>query len=181
MTINDHELAALYDRYAHIVYRRCLSILHNEEDAHDAVQETFARVIRNHGEFRGQASPLTWMYKISTNYCLNQLRNGKGRRNKLDVNKHEFEGTTGANSLAAGSPGGKLDEARVLALLEHCDEETRACVVHTFFDECTRQEVADLVGLSVPTVRKRIEDFLERARAELQVAANNPRQGEGVP
>lgn len=166
MTINDQELAALYDRYAHIVYRRCLSILRNQEDAHDAVQETFARVIRHHDEFQGNASPLTWMYKISTNYCLNQLRNGNGRRHKLDVNKHEFEATTAANS-------GKLDEARILVLLEQVDEETRACVVHTFFDECTRQEVAELVGLSVPTVRKRIEDFLVRARAEMRVSAEN--------
>lgn len=166
MTINDQELAALYDRYAHIVYRRCLSILRNQEDAHDAVQETFARVIRHHGDFQGNASPLTWMYKISTNYCLNQLRNGNSRRNKLDVNKHEFEATAAASS-------GKLDEARVLALLEQVDEETRAVVVHTFFDECTRQEVAELVGLSVPTVRKRIEDFLALARTEMKVPTEN--------
>ena len=174
MTINDQELAALYDRYAHIVYRRCLSILRNEEDAHDAVQETFARVIRNHSEFRGQASPLTWMYKISTNYCLNQLRNGKGRRGKLDVLVHEV-------ATSAPAVTGRLDEARVVALLEHCDEETRACVMHTFFDECTRQEVADLVGLSVPTVRKRIEDFLEKARTDLGVPTDNARQGERGP
>jgi RNA polymerase sigma-70 factor, ECF subfamily len=167
MTINDQELAALYDRYAHIVYRRCLSILRNEEDAHDAVQETFARVIRNHDDFRGHASPLTWMYKISTNFCLNQLRNGKGRRDKLDVRQHEL----GPEPLPGAT--NRLDEARIMRLLEQCDDETRACVMHTFFDECTRQEVADLVGLSVPTVRKRIEDFLELARTELGVPAEN--------
>ena len=92
MTITDQELAALYDRYAHIVYRRCLSILRNEEDAHDAVQETFARVIRHNDEFRGKASPLTWMYRISTNYCLNQLRNHVGRRAKLELSGGRIRG-----------------------------------------------------------------------------------------
>ncbi|MBW2258741.1 MAG: sigma-70 family RNA polymerase sigma factor, partial [Deltaproteobacteria bacterium] len=47
MTLNEAELAELYDRYAHVVYRRCLSILGNEEDAHDATQETFAKVLRH--------------------------------------------------------------------------------------------------------------------------------------
>jgi DNA-directed RNA polymerase specialized sigma24 family protein len=41
--------------------------------------------------------------------------------------------------------------------------------MYTFFDDCTRQEVADLVGISVPTVRKRIRQFLERARRQLGV------------
>lgn len=163
MTLSDQELAALYDRYAHVVFRRCRSILGNEEDAHDAVQETFARVLLHADEFRGQASPLTWMYRISTNYCLNQLRNRTGRRNKLENNAHEFVGDERPAEL------GELDRERVLALLEGADEETRACVVHTFFDECTRQEVADLVGLSVPTVRKRVNEFLDRARSAMGV------------
>lgn len=167
MTITDQELAGLYDRYAHIVFRRCVSILGNEEDAHDAVQETFARVIRHADEFRGQASPLTWMYRISTNYCLNQLRNRSGRRAKLEHNQHEL----GADATGAPPAMSGFDRERILALLEAADEETRACVVHTFFDECTRQEVADLVGLSVPTVRKRIDEFLDRARSEMGVAA----------
>lgn len=168
MPITDQELTALYDRYAHIVYRRCVSILANEEDARDAVQETFARVIRHHDEFRGQSSPLTWMYRISTNYCLNQLRNGAGRRDKLAHQAHELPG---AMSESGGVP---LDRERVLALLDACDEETRACVVHTYFDECTRQEVAELVGISVPTVRKRIEEFLARARLAWGVPLENP-------
>lgn len=167
MTMTDQELSALYDRYAHVIFRRCRSILGNEEDAHDAVQETFSRVIRHIAEFRGQASPLTWMYRISTNYCLNQLRDGKGRRNTLENHKHEFS-TPDLSGIVSG-----FDRERLLELLAAADDETRACVIHTYFDECTRQEVANLVGLSVPTVRKRIEEFLDRARAELGVNAGS--------
>ncbi len=59
----------------------------------------------------------------------------------------------------------------MLALLDRVDEQTRACVIHTFFDDCTRQETARLVGLSVPTVRKRINAFLDLARRAFQAAA----------
>ena len=165
MSLTDQELAALYERYAHVVFRRCRGLLGNDEDAHDAVHETFARVLRHSDEFRGQASPLTWMYRISTNYCFNQIRNRTGRGKKLVDHREEI----GGDGLATGAP--KLDHELVWRLLEGCDEETKQCVIHTFFDDCTRQEVADLVGLSVPTVRKRVNEFLDKARAELGVEA----------
>lgn len=167
MELTDAELAELYERYAHVLFHRCRSILKNDEDAHDAVHETFARVLRNSASFRRQASPLTWMYTISTNYCLNQIRNSSGRRQKLEHRREELTG----RSMPAGSEEAFEDHERLLALLEGADEQTRACVVYTFFDDCTRSEVAKLVGLSVPTVRKRIGAFLDRARRELGVAA----------
>lgn len=167
MRFTDEELAALYDRYAHVVYHRALSILKNEEDAHDAVQETFAKAIRNADTFREQASPLTWMYRISTNHCLNLLRNRRGRRTKLEVHREDIVG----DGIAPPGQDASRDHRTLLALLDESDEETRRCVVHTYFDDCTRQETAELVGLSVPTVRKRVNTFLERARRAMGAAA----------
>lgn len=165
MQPTDAELEALYRRYAPVLLHRCRSILRNEEAAQDAVQETFAKVLRNWDQFRGQSSPTTWMYRISTNHCLNQLRNSKSRKGKRDTHKDEIAGprTTGPDE------GGR-DRSRVLALLEQVDDETRAVVVHTYFDDCTRQETAELVGLSVPTVRKRLNTFLDLARRSFEAA-----------
>ncbi len=168
MSFTDEELAQLYERYAHVIFHRCLSILKNEELAHDALQETFARVLRHSADFNNQSSPLTWMYRISTNYCLNQIRNRKGRANKLTVHREDI---LGDEATAPDEEG--TDRAAVIALLEDADEETRLCVMYTYFDDCTRQEVADLVGISVPTVRKRINTFLERARRQLDVPATD--------
>ena len=160
VTFDDAELSDLYARYAHVLFWRCRSIVGSDEEANDAVQETFARVLRHGDEFRQQSSPLTWMYRISTNYCLNQVRNRRGRQQKLD--RH------GDGLYDRGSdPEGTEDHARILALLDGVDDETKACVVHTFFDDCTREEVASIVGISVPTVRKRINQFLDRARVAL--------------
>lgn len=164
MQPTDAELADLYDRYAAVLFVRCRSILKNEEAAQDAVQETFARVIRNWDTFRHQSSPLTWMYRISTNYCLNQVRNSGTRRRKLEDHKAEI------GSRHTESDEGRTDHQRVLELLDQVDDQTRACVVHTFFDDCTRNETAQLVGLSVPTVRKRINEFLDLARRTFQAA-----------
>lgn len=164
MKITNQELTALYDRYAHVLFRRCRAILGNDQDASDAVQDTFAKVIVHATEFRQQASPITWMYRISTNHCLNVIRDRGGRAAKLD----QRQGELGPEPLAA--PGEGLDTERVLALLADADDETRLCVMHTYFDDCTREEVAALVGLSVPTVRKRINEFLDEARRRYPAA-----------
>ncbi len=168
MSLTDAELTKLYDQYAHVIYHRCLSILGNEELARDALQETFVKVLRHSEDFRGQSSPLTWMYRISTNHCLNQIRNRKGRQEKLHVRREEI---IGEGMTRPDEEGG--DRAMIMTLLEGADEETRKCVVHTYFDDCTRSEVAELVGLSVPTVRKRINGFLHAARQAMGVGLDD--------
>lgn len=130
------------------------------------MQETFARVIRHHDDFRQQSSPLTWMYQISTNWCLNQLRNRKGRNRKHEDHREEI----GGSGQTEASVGG-IDDAIIRQLLEDEDDETRAIVIHLFFDEMTREDAAKMVGISVPTLRKRLDAFLRRARRALGVAA----------
>ncbi len=165
MNLTDAELTDLYERTAHVVYNRCLRILKNEEQARDAVHEVYARVLTKGNQFRGESKPMTWLYRIATNYCLNQLRNQQGRRKKLANNRQDIVG----DGFSEPSEADRADLSLVTAMLNEVDPETRQCVMYTFFDDCTRQEVADLVGISVPTVRKRIRQFLERARRQLGV------------
>jgi RNA polymerase sigma-70 factor (ECF subfamily) len=166
MELSDDEVARLYHRYGPVLYHRCRSILRNDEDARDAVQETFARVIRHAESFRQQSSPLTWMYRISTNHCLNRIRDRRGQQRKHENHRQDIVGP----GVTLPKDDDAADRDRILALLDDADDETRACVVHTFFDDCTREEVAELVGLSVPTVRKRLNTFVEGARRQLGLA-----------
>lgn len=160
MPPSDHDLQALYQRYGHVIFHRCRRILGNEEDAMDAVQETFARVIQHHEDFRQDSSPLTWMYKISTNYCLNQLRNHGGRADKREQHRDHIGGIAGT---VAGVDAWEQRET-VRRLLARTDEETRRIIIHLYFDDMTKTETAKMVGLSVPTVRKRLNEFLDRSR-----------------
>ena len=159
-------ISELYERYAHVIFLRARSILGSDEEAQDAVQETFAKVIRHWDRFRGEASPLTWMYRISTNLCLNRIRNRKGHDKKHQVHKEELAGS-GSTTLKDD-----VDSERLRTLLRDEDEETRAIVVYLYFDDMTREETAELVGLSVPTVRKRLNQFLYRARKAFGVPAD---------
>ncbi len=149
-------LRELYQRYGSHVYGRCHYLLRDRAKAEDAMQEVFARAIEHQQGFRAEASPLTWLMKIATHHCLNTLRAERAGwwqrlRTHADVTQEE-------RSLATGPLAFELrDEVR--KLLSRCDLETQTAAVHYHVDEMTLEEVAALLGRSVPTIRKRLEDF----------------------
>lgn len=161
MAPTNAEIEALYVRYAPVLHHRARGILGTDEAASDAVHETFARVIRHWERFRGESSPLTWMYRITTNWCLNQLRNGRGRASKRALHHDELAGST-VTWLRDDS-----EAALVRRMLAEVDEQTRHIVLHVYFDDMTREQAAVAVGISVPTLRKRLRAFFARCRQAL--------------
>jgi RNA polymerase sigma-70 factor (ECF subfamily) len=71
---------ALVRRYDQPVLRLALHMLGSEQDAQDVHQEAFIKAYRHLGNFRFECSFYTWMYRIVTNLCLDQLRRRKSRR-----------------------------------------------------------------------------------------------------
>lgn len=71
---------SLVRRYDQSVLRLALHMLGNEQDAQDVHQEAFLKAYRHLGSFRFECSFYTWLYRIVTNLCLDQLRRRKSRR-----------------------------------------------------------------------------------------------------
>src|SRR5439155_18520981 len=71
---------SLVRRYDRSVLRLALHMLGNEEDAQDVHQEAFIKAYRHLSNFRFECSFYTWLYRIVTNLCLDQLRRRKSRR-----------------------------------------------------------------------------------------------------
>ncbi|MFH1809926.1 MAG: sigma-70 family RNA polymerase sigma factor [Pseudomonadota bacterium] len=156
-------LRELYELYATRVYSRCRYLLRDDEEARDAMQDVFIKVLGNLEGFRGQASRLTWITRIATNHCLNILRARKARwkTDLLQLGKVAEQTRDDEHSQIE-----RLDLLR--ALLARCDRQVQELAVYYFVDEMTQEEIAQAVGLSVPTVRKRLRGFLRTARRELE-------------
>jgi RNA polymerase sigma-70 factor (ECF subfamily) len=75
----DDRLTSLFKSYGPSIYIRCRSILGDEAEAHDATQEAFIRVYRHLEKVPSEREALYWIYRVATNYCLNELRNRKHR------------------------------------------------------------------------------------------------------
>ncbi|MBI5544922.1 MAG: sigma-70 family RNA polymerase sigma factor [Deltaproteobacteria bacterium] len=151
----------LFERYHGVVYRRCLALLRDPEDAAEAVQEVFERAVSGLGRFRLRASPLTWLYAIATRHCLQQVRNRSAHTLKhalLAADPAAFE-----PNLAA-----RTDLDRALAELSEQDLEL---VAYAYRDGMTQDEIAEVVRLSRKTVGKRLRDLSERLQLALEASS----------
>ena len=155
-------LRELYAKYGSAVYGRCRFILRDPTAAEDAMQDVFARVLGSEHGFRGEASPLTWLMKIATHHCLNLQRAHRAPW------RAAFEREAIHRGEAHGGPHANEARDLVQRALARFDVETQAAVVHYWVDEMTLQEVADLLGRSVPTIRKRLADFAQATGRELE-------------
>ena len=73
------DLDALYRTYAPMVLRRARRFF-DAQEAEEVVHEVFLRAVEKAHTFRAEASPSTWLYQMTTNHCLNRLRNSQRRR-----------------------------------------------------------------------------------------------------
>ncbi len=155
-------LKELYSKYGGAVFGRCLYLLKDPTQAEDAMQDVFAKALASEQAFRGEASPLTWLMKIATHHCLNHRRGEKAGW------RAQYESDTRGRGEGVGGP--QLLEARDLVRrsLDDFDPETRQAAVHYWVDEMTLEEVAQLLGRSVPTVRKRLKAFAEATGQKLE-------------
>lgn len=144
------DIEALYRRYGDLVLGRCRSLLGNEADARDAVQEVFLRAHRYQDSFRGDSSPSTWLFRMATNHCLNVLRTRR-RRPEDPVEELDWAPDTVLDRVALRD--------LVHRLLVDQDERTRECVVYHYADGMTHDEVGELLGISGAAVRKRLGLF----------------------
>jgi RNA polymerase sigma-70 factor, ECF subfamily len=147
--VEREELERLFRRYSASVFRRARAILGDHEAAEDATQEVFLRAIRAQEELRAVASPIAWLYRVTTNLCLTRLRDS-ARRRILD--------RSAVRSSVGAEPA--VDDALTLqAMLRHIPEELQEIAVSYFVDRLSQEEIADLVGLPRRTVSYRLEQF----------------------
>lgn len=154
-------LQELYEKHAAAVYGRCRYLLKDDAEAKDALQDVFVKVLRALPEFREAASPATWIQRIATHHCLNLIRSRRAQwREQLKVlqesRRHETE------------PPDRRELVRVL--LAAAPDEAQEVAVLYFVDELTQAEIGQELSRSLPTVRKRLREFLSCARAALKEA-----------
>ncbi len=154
-------LRELYEKHGPAVYARCKYLLRDPDAAKDAMQEVFVRALRAESEFRGQASPSTWLNRIATHHCLNVLRAEKAQW-------HGELRRMGEGRQQETEPPERRELLR--ALLPRAGQEAQEVAIMAYVDEMTQAQIGAALGRSLPTVRKRLREFLAAARAALREA-----------
>jgi RNA polymerase sigma-70 factor (ECF subfamily) len=147
----------LYRTYGGMVLRRARTLLGDDSAAQDMVQEVFMKAIRAFPGFRGESSLTTWLYQVTTNHCLNAIRDGARRRRALE------------RRMPAEEPISSSAEDRVGVeeLLRQLPRELCEVAIYYYVDQMNQDEIAELLGVSERTVRNRLKEFRDAARARL--------------
>ncbi|WP_241758890.1 RNA polymerase sigma factor [Pyxidicoccus parkwayensis] len=151
------ELQELYDRYAPGMYRRAIALLQREADAWDAVQEAYIRLIQSASDFRREARPMTFIYRVTTNVCLNMLRS----RALHDVAAGEDAASEGSVDALAST------ECRdfLMKLSRELDERGLTVAALYYLDGMSQEEIAQVLGLSRKTIVRDVQRISALARA----------------
>ena len=147
------------------MYAVCLRMCGNHEDAQDCLQEAMLRVYRAISGFKGQSSFSTWLYRVTMNACLDELRK---RKNKLS--------TSLDGMLDAGwSPADERDtpEKHVLSAekrtviqqtIAELPEDMRSAIVLRDIQGFSYDEIAQMLEINVGTIKSRISRGREKLR-----------------
>ena len=164
---------AITSRYNRRLFRIARSILRNDAEAEDVVQETYVRAFTGLDLFRGDAAFGTWITRIAMNEALGRLRR---RRPTVDwetygANRNEAEIINFPASAAGIDPEKTMAQSEVRAVLEHAIDELpdafRAVFVTRIVEGMSVEETADLFGLQPETVKTRLHRARVLLRAEL--------------
>jgi RNA polymerase sigma-70 factor (ECF subfamily) len=165
---------AIVERYEGRVFRLGSRLTGNEEDAADAMQDTFLQVYRNLPSFRGESRFGTWLYRIATNAALMQRRSRASRpTHSLEAYLPRFDAegrhlATPEELQFCPSPEKALDEGRLAALARagilNLPPLYREAFVLRDLEELPTDEVGRILGIEPATVRQRVH----RARLMLR-------------
>ncbi|MEA2697307.1 MAG: hypothetical protein QOI66_1578 [Myxococcales bacterium] len=147
--VDEAALAQLYQAYAPVVFARCRRILNSTPAAHDATQETFARLLAHSRKLLPGNESLFYLYKISTNICLNVLREQR-------VREHAVPELAFRATLTRSPEKGHADRQFAAALLNRCDKTSAAIAIMHYIDGMTQVEVAEVLSITRKTVFNRL-------------------------
>ncbi len=185
---DDSALEALMERYSSRLYRVAFGITRNHAEAEEVVQDAFLALFRKIDAFEGRSALGTWLYRVAANAALIKRR---GKRGELEVSLEDCLPTFLADGHREGdrawvladwsnTPEDELlsGEAREIleAALDRLPEHYRALLVLRDVEELSNEQVAEILGESVASVKSR----LHRARMALREVLTR-RLGHGHP
>ena len=164
----------LITRFQQPVYNLAYRLLSDPGDACDVTQEVFLKIFRNVGQFRGQSSLRTWIYRIAVNESHNRRRWLFRHRNHEVGLEEEFEDSPPRErALADGSrsPFDRVFDREKHHLIEEALTRINPCfreaVVLRDVEDFSYEEIAEILQISMGTVKSRIMRGREALRAEL--------------
>lgn len=172
---DEHALGALYDRWSPLVFSLCVHILGDDDEAEEAVEETFWQAWRQAGRYdtaRGAVS--TWLTTIARTRALDRLRATRRRKEEAMSDLSQTKRTVVEETARRGDDparGAEVAERRALvrqALLA-LPAEQREVLELAYFRGLSQTEIAEHTGQPLGTIKTRVRLAMEKLRDRLGI------------
>jgi RNA polymerase sigma-70 factor, ECF subfamily len=169
-------------RWERRIFALAFGMLGREEEARDAVQETFLSAFRNLRGFRGEAKVSSWLHRIAINQCITRQRRARVR-GETALEDETIGGSEFLVAPAEESPARAAESRERRELVRRAvsalPTELKQVVVMKEFEELTFQEISEALDLPLSTVKSRLYTALRQLQMRLQTVAAQGRLRNG--
>ena len=159
----------LMEAHERRMYAVALRMCANREDAQDCLQEAMLRVYRAIGGFKGQSTFSTWVYRITMNTCLDELRRKKNKQNASLDSLLDMGWSPADESDTPERHAVRSEASRQLhSAIRELPEDMRAAVVLRDIQGLSYEEIAQALDINVGTIKSRISRGREKLREKLK-------------
>lgn len=151
---------ALYTRYCDKVYRKCLTFTKNTARAEDFTHDVFLRVVTKLSGFREQAKFSTWLYSVTYNYCMDQLRSPRQK----EIYADDVYETLGTYADTDDAELAEMEAQRLSRALDHLTPDERGILLMKYQDDISVRDIADAQKLTESAVKMRLMRAKEKLR-----------------
>ena len=169
----DLDLGQVVLEYRPRIYRYLLSMAKDPDVAEDLTQETFLRALRGLGSLRDRAALVSWLYRLATNVFIDWVR-AEGRRRLAYVDGQDRDGADLVGEIP--DPAARVDRRVEQSEMSECvqdfvddlPDDFRSVILLHDAHGLSNPEIAEMLGLTVPTTKIRIHRGRLRLRQELE-------------
>lgn len=148
-----HWIGALLERYTLLLLGVCMKYLKNEEEAKDAVQQIFLKVLNEIGKYKIDYFK-SWLYMVAKNYCLMKLRSQQGKTTK-EITEDTIAAKADAKSEIADN---ELTYELLEEAINELSNEQRQCVILFYLQKNSYQQISEKTGYNPMQVKSYIQN-----------------------
>lgn len=160
-------------KHEKIVYNVALRMMNHSEDARDISQDVFLKAYKNLANFDERSAFSTWLYRITHNTCIDEMRKRKGKHSySLEEEMESEEGSMQRQIADEGdTPEESLlreeEKGEILQALDTLSGEHKAAIILRDVKGLSYDEIAEILELSMGTVKSRISRARNQLKAEI--------------
>jgi RNA polymerase sigma-70 factor (ECF subfamily) len=159
ITRNNYYFEILYNRYSSKVFGKCLTLLRDDFRAQDATQDIMMKILLNLSKFGGKSKFSTWIYSITYNFCIDQIRKSKKDKSDLVENINEVADVEDEISDKILLEV-KIEQLKVI--LEEIPVADKTILMMKYMDNMSIKDISEIIDKTESAVKMKIKRAKEK-------------------